>query len=269
MFPNRSSTTPGSPNSGHPPSPTWIYALRRAWAVGGKERTPGSSCSSTTLFDNLDALPGGYSYQYLIQERRRSGCTLAGTPYYYPLATRNFIVSLELGPSELMTEPIVISLEMVAVVITLGGRLPDDPPGRMVLAARHGQRHTLRGGFFSRRDCTPTWACRASTSLWQPTAGGPGCTEAKTTAVLEVSLTSAKGEDHPARRLRRSAACTLGRVVEPAHGCVAALHGFDADLVQHRSPVDADPQSCSRTGSCGSAVDVFYVGMFTVQRSSI
>jgi iron complex outermembrane receptor protein len=48
------------------------------------------------LLDSLDPLPSGYSYQYLI--RSASGTeTLAGSPYYYPLATRNFTVSLELG----------------------------------------------------------------------------------------------------------------------------------------------------------------------------
>jgi len=48
------------------------------------------------LLDTIDGLPSGYSYQYLI---RNSGGQdmLDGTSYFYPLATRNFVVSLELG----------------------------------------------------------------------------------------------------------------------------------------------------------------------------
>ncbi|MGH9461892.1 MAG: TonB-dependent receptor [Vicinamibacteria bacterium] len=48
------------------------------------------------LLDDRDRLPSGYSYQFLV--RNSSGTdTLDGTPYYYPLATRNFVVSLEVG----------------------------------------------------------------------------------------------------------------------------------------------------------------------------
>ena len=48
------------------------------------------------ILNDLDALPSGYSYQYLIRNSAGQDM-LDGTPYYYPLATRNFIVSLELG----------------------------------------------------------------------------------------------------------------------------------------------------------------------------
>ncbi len=48
------------------------------------------------LLDNIETLPSGYSYQYLI---RSSGGQdmLDGTSYFYPLATRNVVVSLQLG----------------------------------------------------------------------------------------------------------------------------------------------------------------------------
>ncbi|MGB6338103.1 MAG: hypothetical protein WBG96_21065, partial [Thermoanaerobaculia bacterium] len=47
------------------------------------------------LFDNKDQYPSGYSYQFI--DRNSSGVdTLDGIPFYYPLATRNVVVSLEL-----------------------------------------------------------------------------------------------------------------------------------------------------------------------------
>ena len=48
------------------------------------------------LLNNLDQLPSGYSYQFLVRDRA-GGDTLDGIPFYYPLATRNFIVSLDVG----------------------------------------------------------------------------------------------------------------------------------------------------------------------------
>ena len=48
------------------------------------------------LLDNLDQLPSGYSYQFLVRDDAGMD-TLDGIPFYYPLATRNFVVSLELG----------------------------------------------------------------------------------------------------------------------------------------------------------------------------
>jgi len=45
------------------------------------------------LFDNKDQYPSGYSYQFI--NRNSSGVdTLDGIPFYYPLATRNVVVSL-------------------------------------------------------------------------------------------------------------------------------------------------------------------------------
>jgi iron complex outermembrane receptor protein len=46
------------------------------------------------LFDIQDQYPSGYSYQFITRES--SGMdALDGIPFYYPLATRNFVVSLE------------------------------------------------------------------------------------------------------------------------------------------------------------------------------
>ncbi len=47
------------------------------------------------LLDNLDQYPSGYSYQFLI-DGGQGQQTLDGFPYYYPLATRNAVLSLEL-----------------------------------------------------------------------------------------------------------------------------------------------------------------------------
>ncbi len=48
------------------------------------------------LLDNPDQLPSGYSYQFLV--RNSAGMDrLDGIPFYYPLATRNFVVSLQVG----------------------------------------------------------------------------------------------------------------------------------------------------------------------------
>jgi iron complex outermembrane receptor protein len=48
------------------------------------------------LLDDEDQLPSGYSYQFLVRDGA-TGETLDGIPYYYPLATRNFVVELEVG----------------------------------------------------------------------------------------------------------------------------------------------------------------------------
>jgi iron complex outermembrane receptor protein len=48
------------------------------------------------LLDNQDQFPSGYSYQFLVRDGA-GGETLDGIPYYYPLATRNFVVELEVG----------------------------------------------------------------------------------------------------------------------------------------------------------------------------
>jgi iron complex outermembrane receptor protein len=48
------------------------------------------------VFDNRRVFPRGYSYLYATRDAA-GGETLAGTPYYYPLATRSAYVSLDLG----------------------------------------------------------------------------------------------------------------------------------------------------------------------------
>ena len=48
------------------------------------------------LFDNLDQFPSGYSYQFLIRDPAGQ-TTLDGIPFYYPLASRNAVLTLELG----------------------------------------------------------------------------------------------------------------------------------------------------------------------------
>ena len=47
------------------------------------------------LFDNDDQYPSGYSYQFINQDST-GGQALDGIPYYYPLATRNVVLTLEL-----------------------------------------------------------------------------------------------------------------------------------------------------------------------------
>ena len=48
------------------------------------------------LFDNLDQFPSGYSYQFLIQDPAGQ-TTLDGIPFFYPLASRNVVLTLDLG----------------------------------------------------------------------------------------------------------------------------------------------------------------------------
>jgi iron complex outermembrane receptor protein len=48
------------------------------------------------LLDNRRMFPNGYSYQYFVEGTNPSMLTLEGTRYYYPLATRNVYVALEL-----------------------------------------------------------------------------------------------------------------------------------------------------------------------------
>ena len=47
------------------------------------------------LLDNVDQLPSGYSYQFLVRDSAGRD-TLDGIPFYYPLATRNLVVSLDI-----------------------------------------------------------------------------------------------------------------------------------------------------------------------------
>lgn len=48
------------------------------------------------VIDNQDQLPSGYSYQFLLRDSAGMD-QLDGIPYYFPLATRSVIVSLEVG----------------------------------------------------------------------------------------------------------------------------------------------------------------------------
>ncbi len=47
------------------------------------------------LLDNRDQLPGGYSYQFLVRDGGTGMDSLDGIAFFYPLATRHFVVSLE------------------------------------------------------------------------------------------------------------------------------------------------------------------------------
>ncbi len=63
------------------------------WIPAGKPRL---KVQVNNVLDNRRLWPRGYSYLYA--NRDASGAeTLAGTPYYYPLATRSAYVSLDLG----------------------------------------------------------------------------------------------------------------------------------------------------------------------------
>ncbi len=52
------------------------------------------------VLDNRDQFPSGYSYQFLVRNSAGPGTdmtSLDGIPFYYPLATRNVVVSLQVG----------------------------------------------------------------------------------------------------------------------------------------------------------------------------
>ncbi len=49
------------------------------------------------LFDRDDLYPGGYSYPFLTRDGERRD-TFDGIPFYYPLADRNFVVTLDFKP---------------------------------------------------------------------------------------------------------------------------------------------------------------------------
>ncbi len=71
---------------------TLVVDLAR-WVPAGKPRL---KIQVNNVLDNRKLWPRGYSYLYA--NRDASGAeTLAGTPYYYPLATRSAYVSLDLG----------------------------------------------------------------------------------------------------------------------------------------------------------------------------
>lgn len=66
-------------------------SLARWWEAGN----PRITLFVNNLLDNLDQYPSGYSYQFLTQDSQGQQF-LDGIPYYYPLATRNAVISLEL-----------------------------------------------------------------------------------------------------------------------------------------------------------------------------
>ena len=72
--------------------------LRASQSLG---RWFGESDTRITLFvnnvlNNRDQFPSGYSYQFLVRDGAGPG-RLEGIPFYYPLATRHFVVSLQFG----------------------------------------------------------------------------------------------------------------------------------------------------------------------------
>jgi iron complex outermembrane receptor protein len=72
--------------------------LRLAVALGRwwEGANPSITLFVNNLLDNLDQYPSGYSYQFLIDDGQGQQI-LDGIPYYYPLATRNAVLSLELA----------------------------------------------------------------------------------------------------------------------------------------------------------------------------
>ena len=48
----------------------------------------------TNLLDKVDQYPSGYSWQYITRDEGGNN-NFGGIPYYYPLATRNFVVTLD------------------------------------------------------------------------------------------------------------------------------------------------------------------------------
>jgi iron complex outermembrane receptor protein len=66
--------------------------LGRWWAAAN----PRLTLFVNNLFDNDDQYPSGYSYQFINQSSSGQQ-SLAGIPFYYPLATRNAVLTLELS----------------------------------------------------------------------------------------------------------------------------------------------------------------------------
>jgi len=63
--------------------------LSRWWSIG----QPSLTLFVNNLFDNRDQYPSGYSYQFLVEDDA-GRTSLDGIPFYYPLATRNAVLSL-------------------------------------------------------------------------------------------------------------------------------------------------------------------------------
>ena len=66
-------------------------SLGRWWASAD----PKITLFINNLFDNEDQYPSGYSYQFINRSASGQG-TFDGIPYYYPLATRNAVLTLEI-----------------------------------------------------------------------------------------------------------------------------------------------------------------------------
>jgi hypothetical protein len=66
--------------------------LGRWWSAAN----PKITLFINNLFDNLDQFPSGYSYQFLVQNPAGQA-VLDGIPFYYPLASRYAVLSLELN----------------------------------------------------------------------------------------------------------------------------------------------------------------------------
>ena len=80
-------------------TPSWTnvdlrasVSLGRWWAAAN----PRLTLFVNNLLDNLDLYPSGYSYQFLVRDATGRSA-LDGIPFYYPLAERNAVLTLELG----------------------------------------------------------------------------------------------------------------------------------------------------------------------------
>ncbi len=67
-------------------------ALGRWWPAA----SPRITLFVDNLLDSAEQYPGGYSYQFLNRDGA-GGASLDGIPFYYPAATRNAVISLELN----------------------------------------------------------------------------------------------------------------------------------------------------------------------------
>ncbi len=68
------------------------WNLERWWAAA----SPRLTLYVNNILDDLDQYPSGYSYQFLV-EGATGPSTLDGVSYYYPLASRNAVLTLEIG----------------------------------------------------------------------------------------------------------------------------------------------------------------------------
>jgi iron complex outermembrane receptor protein len=78
-------------------APAYFSLDLRASLTPGRRRSaawPTVAVYVTNLLDTADQYPGGYGWQF-ITRNETGGETLGGIPYYYPLATRNFVVTLD------------------------------------------------------------------------------------------------------------------------------------------------------------------------------